>query len=298
MLIAQYIASARNIYVGAQSVYVTTDAGYVGRASKDGSDLKPLARPGFASSALMGTRLTEDGDRVFFVRALPSAIQLSYCLTTGCDSTATPIGGPYAKLFAVDQPDHKIFWVDYSPSRLVGASTMGAVSGEDLPGGTLESGTSGSPLFYTQGGIYWAEGTSIERIPASGGVRTVVTGGTTPLAILGANSTSLFVNDDSAIGSVPLPSGDGKSPTPLIAAGLAAGAAAQCAADDRSIYWVSNHVANTCQISSCLGTQRALPKLAAEWILDVGIDDVAVYLLADTGDVNNPHIATVRKLAK
>ena len=102
-----------------------------------------------------------------------------------------------------------------------------------------------------------------------------------PFAILGANSTSLFVYDDGAIGSVPLPSGDGNSPTPLIAAGLYKGADGRFAADDRSMYWVSyGGLANTCQISDCLRTQKALPKSATEWIQDVGIDEDAVYLLA------------------
>jgi hypothetical protein len=297
VLLAQYFGNSLNMYVGAQAVYVITDAGYVGRASKDGSDLKPLARPGFASSALAGTRMAEDGDRFFFVRIL-ATIQLSYCLTTGCDATATPVGGQYTRFFAVDQADHRTFWVDYSPSRLVSASTIGAVSGEDVPRGTLEPGTSGSYLFYSQGGIYWADGGGIYRLPVSGGVIAPVTSGTTSLAILATNSTSLFVNDNGAVGSVPLPSGDGKSPTQLIAAGLDAGDYGRLAADDRSIYWVSKGVANTCQISSCLGTRKTFPQSAAESIRDVGVDDGAVYLLVDTGDVNITHIAIVRKIAK
>ena len=165
--------------------------------------------------------MAEDGDRFFFVRNNGgSAVQLSYCLTTGCDGTATPFSGQYGQHFAVDKLNHKIVWVEYSPSRLVSASTVGAVSGVDVPGGTLEPGTSGSRLFYSHGGIYFAEGTGVYRIPVSGGLISTVTGGTTRLAILGANSTSLFLNDEGVITSVPLPSGDGGSPKPLIAASV------------------------------------------------------------------------------
>lgn len=68
MLIAQYIGNPQTIYVGGDAVYVTSDLGYIGRAKKDGSDLKALAMPGFASSAFYAGLLAEDGDRLFLVR--------------------------------------------------------------------------------------------------------------------------------------------------------------------------------------------------------------------------------------
>ena len=175
VLIAQYIGDPMIIYVGAQAVYVTIDAGYVGRASKDGSDLKPLARPGFASSVLAQTRIAEDGDRVFFVRVLGSVIQLSYCLTTGCDSTATPIGGQYTKYFAVDQRDHKIVWVDYSPVA-TRKRVNGRIGDRGRPArrGTLESGTSGSRLLYSsRRNLFGPMEAVSSRIPVSGGVRAL-----------------------------------------------------------------------------------------------------------------------------
>jgi len=299
VLIAQYFGHPMIIYVGAQAVYATTDLGYVGRANKDGSDLKPLAMPGFASSAFVETLLVEDGDRVFLVRIAP-VLQLSYCLTSGCDATATPIGGPYTQYFAVDQANHKIVWVDYSPARFVSSPTVGTISGVDLPGGSLASGSNVARLFYSHGGIYFASGggESISRIAVAGGLIATVTGGTAPLAILGANSSSLFVYDGSAIGSVPLPSGDGRSPKPLIAAALNVNVDGHFAADDESMYWASNGQASTCQISNCSGTQKALPKRAVDRMWDVGIDSAAVYLLAESGDAANPAVSTVWKLAK
>jgi hypothetical protein len=300
VLIAQYTGNPQTIYVGDQAVYITTDLGYVGRARKDGSDLKPLAMPGFASSAYYGTVLAEDSDRVFLARyGGGSAFQLSYCLTSGCDSTATTIGGPYTQYFALDQPDHRVLWVDYSPARLMRAGTVGTVLGVDLPGGALPPGANGTRLFYASGGLYFVDGTNVNRIPVSGGSIATVASGTASLAILGANSTALFVYDGSSIGSVALPSGEGGSPRPVIATVLNVGVDGHFAADDDAMYWVSNGQVNTCHVSNCSGTQEALPKRAADVTWDVGLDGAAVYLLADSGiSDNGTKVCTVWKLAR
>ena len=217
VMIAQYFGYPEIIYVGAPAVYATTDQGYVGRASKDGSDLKPIAMPGFASSAFGGTLLAEDGDRVFLVRVPAGPIQVSYCGISGCDSTAMALGGPYTQYFALDQADHKIVWLDYSPTRLMIASTLGVVLGVALPGGALADEASVTRLFYSHGGIYFAEGNNISRIPVAGGSIANITYGTAPLSILGANGPSLFLYDGKSISFVPLPSGDARPPSVLIA---------------------------------------------------------------------------------
>jgi hypothetical protein len=272
------------IYVGAEEVYISVDSGYVGRAKKDGSDLKAPARPGFTSSAYVGTFIAEDGDRVFLTRTGSAPIRLSYCPTTGCDAGATSIGGDYTQYFAVDQTAHRIFWIEYSPSRLVSASTQGSISAVDIPGGTLASGTSGSRLLYSHGGVYFSEGTTVSRIPSSGGVITGVTGADTPISILAANSTLLFLYDGKAIGSVPLPSGDARIPTAVVTTTtLNPGVAAKFAADDRAIYWVSDGKASTCELADCPGTQRSLPRGDSPSIWDIGIDDAAVYLFGQHG---------------
>ena len=147
-------------------------------------------------------------------------------------------------------------------------------------------------------GIYFAEGNGVNRIPVAGGSTAGVAGGTAPLAILGANSTSLFLYDGSTIGSVPLPSGDGGGPKPLIAAAVNMNVHGHFAADNGSMYWASNGQANTCQIANCSGTQKALPKRSIDRIEDVGIDGTAIYLCADTTDAANPVVSTVWKLAK
>jgi hypothetical protein len=299
VLIARYTGNPEIIYVGREYVYATTDIGYVGRANKDGSDLRPFAMPGFASSVFGGTLVAEDGDRVFLVRVPNGTIQLSSCLTSGCDVSAVPIGGLYTQYFAVDQVDHKIVWVDYSPARFVSGPTIGTISGVDLPGGGLSSETNGSRLLYAQGGIYFVDSdrTSIRRIPVAGGSIATVTTGTAPLVALGANSTSLFVYDGSDIGSVPLPSGDGGSPRRLVGTTLTPGVDATFAADDHSIYWVSDSVVETCEISNCISTQRLLPKSSTDNIYDVGIDDVAVYWVSRTF-TGNLGACTVSKLAR
>ena len=220
-------------------------------------------------------------------------------MTLGCDATATPVGGQYTQYFAVDQTDHKIVWVDYTPSRFVGSSTLGTVSGVDLPGGMLAAGSNGSRLFYALGGIYFADGNGISRLPLAGGAIASVTNGTAPLAILGANGTSLFLYDGNSIGSVPLPSGDGHGPKAVITSTVDVNIHGHFAADDSSMYWASyGGQASVCQIANCSGTQKALPKRAADSIYDVGIDGTAVYLLADSSDFNNPAVSTVWRLAK
>jgi hypothetical protein len=300
VLIAQYLGHPEIIYVGAQAVYATTDLGYVGRASKDGADLKPIAMPGFASSAFSGTLLAEDGDRMFLVRVLGGDIQLSYCATSRCDSTAMAVGGPYSQYFAVDQADHTIMWLDYSPTRLMTAATQGVVSGAPVVGGALGDGAIVAPLFYSHGGVYFvADRTNISRIPVAGGSIASITSSTAPLTILGANSSSLFVSDGTAISSVPLPSGDGGSPHALIVSGVNTNIHGHFAADDRRMYWTDNGgQGHVCDVSNCQGTQKALPKRGVERFEDVGADETAVYLLADSSDATNKAIATVWKLAK
>jgi hypothetical protein len=298
-MIAQYIGHPEIISVGTQSVYVTTDLRYVGRADKDGGDLKDPAMPGFASSAFDQTSLVESGDRVFFVRIGASAIQLSYCLVSGCDATATSIGGPYVQYFAVDQADKKLVWIDYSPSQLWLAPTTATAAAAAIPGATLTSGSSGSPLLFAQGGIYFADGGSVQRIALAGGSFSTITTGSARLTVLGANSTSLFLFDGESIGYVVLPSGNGGGPNPLIATSLQPHIDGRFAADDTSIYWVNGSSVDTCEIGSCAATVKPLPNRFGDSVTDVGVDDRAVFWVADspgTGSVSA--ISSVWKLAK
>ena len=298
-MIAQYFGYPEIIYVGAQAVYATTDVGYVGRASKDGSDLKPVAMPGFASSAFVGTLLAEDGDRVFLVRVPGGPIQVSYCGISGCDSTAMALGGPYTQYFVLDQADHKIVWLDYSPTRFMIASTLGVVSGVALPGGALADGASVTRLFYSHGGIYFAEGNNISRFPVAGGSIASITYGTAPLSILGANRTSLFLYDGKAISFVPLPSGDARAPSVSIATAANTNLHGHFAADDSRMYWVDNdHQGNACEISNCSGTQKALPGRITDRLEDLGADADALYLLTDSSATANTAASAVWKLAK
>jgi hypothetical protein len=155
-------------------------------------------------------------------------------------------------------------------------------------------------LLYTQGGIYFADGNGVDRIPVAGGSIEIVASESATLILLGANTRFLFVYDGSIIGSIPLPSGDGAGPKPLIATALdTAGPDGHFAADDDSIYWASNGTANTCHASNCAGTQKTLPKRSADSIWDVAIDDTAVYLFAQSGvNGDNTAVCTVWKLPK
>jgi hypothetical protein len=298
--LAQYVGNLTTIFVGAQTIYATTDSGYVGRANKDGSDLKPFARPGFASAAFDGTLTAEDGERVFFSWTGGAAsLQLAYCSTSGCDATVTAFGGPYTQYFAVDETDHKVFWVDYSPSQLWSASTTGTIAGTAISGSALASGSSGARLFYSQGGIFMVSNDVLERLPASGGSFAGVTSANTSLTILGANSTDLFLYDGSSIGHIPLPSGNAGAPIPLITTALQVGQDGRFAADDTSIYWANQSV-QTCQIANCAATMRALPSRSVDTVMDVGVDDQAIYWGATSPDTDSAGIdgSTVWKLAK
>jgi hypothetical protein len=298
--LAQYTGNLTTIFVGAQYVYATTDEGYIGRANKDGSDLKPFAEPGFVYSDYPGTTIAEDGNRAFFVWYNGSSIQLAYCSTSSCDATITPIGGPYTQYFAVDQTDHKIFWIDYSPTQLWSASTTGStITGTALPGGALASGSSGSRLFYSQGGIFLANADAVERLSVSGGAFANVAGASTSLAILGANDSDLFLYDGTSIGYVPLPSGTQGSPTPLVTTSLSLDMGRGVAADDSSAYW-ANQTVQTCELVNCAATTKALPSRSVDIVMDVGIDDQAIYWGANSPDPDSPSTdgCTVWKLAK
>jgi hypothetical protein len=210
-----------------------------------------------------------------------------------------PIGDPSTQYFAVDQATHRIFWVDYSPSQIWGASSTGTVVGAALPGGALAAGSSGSRLFYTGGGVFIADGTAIVRLPASGGVFAGVTGATSPLKILGANATYLFVYDGTAIGQVPLPSGNAGAPKSMITTALVPNVDGRFAADETSAYWVNQGV-QTCAIANCTSTLKALPSRSIDTVKDLGIDDQAIYWGAESPNPDDPSLAasTVWKLAK
>jgi hypothetical protein len=296
--LAQYTGNLQTIAVGTQHIYATTDLGYIGRANKDGSDLKPFAMPGFASSTLIGTLVAEDGDRVYFTWHA-STLQLVYCSTSGCDASITPIGGPYTQYFSVDQIDHKVFWVDYSPTALWAASTIGPLSGGPLPGGALASGSNGSRLFYAQSGIFFTDGTALRRISTSGGSLTTPTVASTDLTVLGANDSHIYLFDGTAIVRTPLPNGTGGPPEKLIDASVNPLTDGRFAADNSFIYWVDNGL-QTCQVDNCAGTRRALPSRNVDTVQDVGIDNQAVYWGAVSPNTGNSGITgcTVWKLAK
>jgi hypothetical protein len=296
--LAQYTGNLQTIAVGVQYVYATTDLGYIGQANKDGRDLKPFAMPNFASSTLVGTLVAEDGDRVFFAW-YASTFQLVFCSISGCDVSITPVGGPYTQYFAVDQVDHKIFWVDYSPTALWAASTTGTVTGAPIPGGALPSGSNGSRLFYAQGGIFFADGSALRRISTSGGSVSTPTVASTNLTILGANDNNIYLFDGTSIVYTPLPNGTGGPPEKLIDASANPGNDGVFAADNSSVYWIDNGV-QTCQIDNCAGTRRVLPSRSVDRAEDVGIDAQAIYWGADspnTGGSGNSG-CTVWKLAK
>jgi hypothetical protein len=296
MLIARYLGQPATISLGADAVYVTIDNGYVGRAKKDGSDSATLARPGFASSAYYGASVIEDGERVFLVRTLGSNLQLSYCLKTGCDDSSKPIGGPYTQFFAVDSLSHKIVWVDYAPSQLWAAPTIGVVSGEPIVGGTLASGAGGSRLLYAQGGVFFSDG-SVVRLPISGGSLITVAVGPSPLTILTANASFLYVYDGSAIGFVPLPNGTGREPTPLVATKFNPSIDGRFAVDDASAFWVDQGI-KTCELSTCPSSQRSLPLPSNDPVVDVAIDTQAIYWVANTYDAVNGSGTAVWKMVR
>jgi hypothetical protein len=275
--LAQYTGNAEIIYVGSQDVYVTNDEGYVGRAAKDGTDLKPPAMPGLTTAAFTGTTLLEDGDRLFFVW-VDSVIRLAYCVPESCDATITPVGGLYTQYFAIDPTDQRIAWIDYSPTQVWVAPTTGTVSGAPVTSGGLDTTASGSPLFYAQGGLFMANGTALERLPISGGSFVGVTSsGTTRVTILGANSTNIYLYDGTSVVFTPLPAGDGGSAHKLLDTALAPNVDGRFVVDDTSAYWVSNGAIETCQISDCMNTQKAVPSQSGIEVADVGLDPAALY---------------------
>lgn len=279
LLLGQFTGNPNNLSVAAQFVYVTTDSGYIARVNKDGTDVRPFAMPSFSSTAFQGTPVGEDGDRAFFVWN-GSPIRLVYCGVSSCDSSITPLGGPYSQYFAVDPADHKIAWIDYSPSQFWTASTVGVPTATAVPGGTLASGSSGSRVVYAKGGLYYSIGQSIERLPLSGGAQTTVgytsTQTSTSLVVLAANSDSLFFSDGSTIFSTPLPSGNGAPGTKLIDTDVSGHTGVLFVADDASVYWSTSGV-QSCQLTNCSGTQKVVSGTNADQYGEIGADATAIY---------------------
>jgi hypothetical protein len=273
VLLGQFTGNADNLSVATQAIYITTDIGYVARVRKDGSDVKPFAMPAFTSTAFQGSPVAEDGDRAFFVWN-GNPLRLAYCTISSCDSTITPIGGPYSQYFALDATDHKIAWIDYTPSQLWAASSTGTVTGSPVPGGNLPDGSTGSSILYAQGGIYFSSGTSIQRLPLSGGSQTTVgytsTTSSTSLRALATNSAQLFFGQGSAIFSTPLPSGSGAPGSKVI------DASPFFAADDSSAYWISDGI-ETCDLGSCGTTQKLIPGHPDAHVEEIGVDGSALY---------------------
>jgi hypothetical protein len=140
----------------------------------------------------------------------------------------------------------------------------------------------------------------VERIPIAGGVFGTVAAATTQLTILGCNGTSLFLFDGNHIGYVPLPSGNGGSPIPLAASGLQPNVDGRFAADDEAAYWVEDGGVKTCEIANSAATGDVLPGHQADSVTDVGLDQQAIYWVADGYDPANVSVATstVWKMAK
>jgi hypothetical protein len=276
MLIAQYQGNLQTISLGAENVYVTTDLGYIGRANKDGSDLKAFAMPAFSSSAFNGTpHVEEDGDRVFFVW-YNGAIQLAYCSTSGCDSSIVPIGGPYTQYFTVDPLGHKIYWIDYSPTQLWVASTVGTFLGTPIPSATAPT-IYGNHFIYSQGGLLFTTAETLERLAASGGSFKTLASGSNFSNVLAANDDTVFWPTDSGIVYTSLPNGTSGAPSMLVGAPMVGA----LAADNTSVYWIASgggdSAVQTCQIANCAATRTALPSRSVDILADVAIDDHAIY---------------------
>lgn len=298
--LAQYTGNPDLIDIGATSVYVSTDLGYVGKAAKDGSDLKAPQMPAFVTSAFIGAHVYEDGDRAFFVW-YGSTFQLAFCSLTSCEATITPIGGPHTQYFAVDPVDHRIAWIDYSPTQLLVAPTTGSVSGAPINSG-IDTGSGGSPLYYAAEGLFTPNGMTVQRLPLSGGsFRTAAYGaGPDNVTILGDNGINLYFYDGAAIRFTPLPAGDGSIGQDLIDTALSPGPGRRFAVDGQTAYWVSGRKIHTCRLSQCNASEQIIASQSAVQVEDIGIDESALYWANDTeGSLpSGPTYFSVWKLAR
>ncbi len=287
-MLAQYTGEAELIDIGTDNVYVSTDLGYIGKAAKDGSDLKPPQMPSFVTSARIATHTVEDGDRVFFVWWGSSAYQVASCSSQSCEPTIMPVGGTGTQYFAVDTVDHRIAWIDYSPTRILVGSTVGTITGTQILG--MDSAWSEQQLYYAAGGLFivGSDGT-IQRLPVTGGaLRKVASGaGTGNLTILGDNGTNLYFYDGTSIRFTPLPAGDGLVGQELIDTTYSPGTGHKFAADAQTAYWVSSGKIHTCRLSQCNSTEQIIASQAAVQVEDLGLDQNALYW-ADTTDGSVP----------
>lgn len=278
LLLAQYTGAAELIDIGATSVYVSTDLGYIGKAAKDGSDLKAPQMPSFVTSARIGTHAIEDGDRVFFVWWGGSAYQVSFCSSQSGETTIMPVGGSATQYFAVDKANHRIGWIDYSPTRILVGSTTGTITGTQIL--AMDGSWSEQPLYSAAGGLFLVGSTgTIQRLPLSGGAfRTVASGaGNGNVTILGDNGTNLYFYDGASIRFTPLPAGDGLIGQKLIDTSLSPATARRFAVDAQTAYWISSGKIHTCELAQCDATEQIVASQASVQVEDVGIDGNALY---------------------
>jgi hypothetical protein len=97
------------------------------------------------------------------------------------------------------------------------ASTTGAVSGAAVSGGALPTGTSsGGRLCYTGGGVFFADGGTVNRLPAAGGLSSRSRRQRALSPFLAQTRAICSSTTGRAIGYVPLPAGNAAAPKPMI----------------------------------------------------------------------------------
>jgi len=199
----------------------------------------------------------------------------------------------------VDQTDHRIAWISYSPTQILVGPTTGTVTGTAISSG-IDPTSSGTPLYYAEGGLFFAADANVERVPLTGGSFRTAAYGSGNVAIVGDNGSNLYFYDGTSIRFTPLPAGNGAIGEKLIDTPFSPGPGHKFAADTQTAYWVSSGKIHTCQVAQCNGTEQIIPTLASVDVDDLGIDQNALYwVTSPEGSLpSGPEYFSVWKLAR
>lgn len=248
-------------YLGQNGISVSDDYVYgkgetnlIVRAKKDGTGLSTAALPTFATAGCPGGGVEELDGRVFYQWNDGTTCRIAVCSPTDCDgttqgiSTATP--SSYVQSFAADRVGSRLFWFDATSKRFMTASTKGNATPSPVALSSLDLVVARPWTGYAGGGIFFDDGTSMLRMPASGGpAARLFDSADIASPTLWPTPNRFFWSANSTIVAVAIPTA---SAGPQIVIAMSA---KHLWADDVDLYWDSDGLnIQHCSLANCQAT--------------------------------------------
>lgn len=264
------------ISLGDQYVYGKGETNLVVRAKKDGTSLGTAPLPTFATSGCPGGGVEEVDGRVFYQWNDGTTCRIAVCSSSDCDGTTQGISSTtpssYVQSFVADRAGSRLFWYDGTSKRFMTASTKGNTVPAPAPVPSVDLAVSRPWTGYAAGGIFFDDGTSMFRMPASGGVATrLFDSADIVTATLWSTESRFYWSAHSIITAVALPTPSG-GPETIIAM-----SAKHLWSDDRDLYWDSDGLnIQHCSLENCQATTALLATSPCD-IIAIRGDDRAIY---------------------